>query len=72
MLGFLLQWPTLLPLAMFPTLVFMYVRLARLEEREALAEFGPAYEQYMREVSAFIPRIGSFTRLSKTDAAGRK
>ncbi len=48
MFGFLLQWPTLLTLAMFPILVFMYVRLARTEEREALAEFGPAYERYMR------------------------
>lgn len=72
MLGFLLQWPTLLTLAMFPILVFMYVRLARMEERETLAEFGPAYEQYMREVPAFIPRLSSFTRLSKPDAAGRK
>src|SRR5262245_43890378 len=28
MLGFLLQWPTIPTLAMFPILVFMYVRLA--------------------------------------------
>jgi protein-S-isoprenylcysteine O-methyltransferase Ste14 len=57
MFGFLLQWPTLLTLAMFPVLVFMYVRLARAEEREALAEFRPAYERYMRDVPAFIPRL---------------
>jgi protein-S-isoprenylcysteine O-methyltransferase Ste14 len=57
MFGFLLQWPTLLTLAMFPVLVFMYVRLARAEEREALAEFGPAYERYMRDVPTFIPRF---------------
>lgn len=72
MLGILLQWPTLLTLAMFPILVFMYVRLAHTEEREALAEFGPAYEQYMREVPALIPRLGSLPRLSKPDAAVRK
>ena len=29
MFGFLLQWPTILTLAMFPVLVWMYVRLAR-------------------------------------------
>jgi protein-S-isoprenylcysteine O-methyltransferase Ste14 len=57
MFGFLLQWPTLLTLAMFPVLVFMYARLARAEEHEALAKFGPAYERYMREVPAFIPRF---------------
>jgi protein-S-isoprenylcysteine O-methyltransferase Ste14 len=57
MFGFLLQWPTLLTLAMFPVLVFMYVRLAIAEEREALAEFGPTYAQYMRNVPAFIPHF---------------
>ena len=55
MFGFLLQWPTLLTLAMFPVLVFMYVRLARSEERESLAEFGDVYRVYMEEVPAFIP-----------------
>lgn len=58
MFGFLLQWPTLLTLAMFPVLVFMYVRLARAEERESLAEFGSDYERYMRDVPGFIPRLG--------------
>ena len=57
MFGFLLQWPTLLTLAMFPVLVFMYTRLARTEEREALAEFGDAYKVYMARVPRFIPRI---------------
>jgi len=57
MFGFLLQWPTILTLAMFPILVFMYLRLARTEEREALTEFGPIYEDYARDVPAFIPRL---------------
>ncbi len=58
MFGFLLQWPTILTLAMFPVLTFMYVRLARTEERDAIAEFGEAYKQYMAEVPGFIPRLG--------------
>lgn len=58
MLGFLLQWPTLLTLVMFPVLAFMYVRLARAEEREALVTFGPLYANYMRDVPGFIPRLG--------------
>ncbi len=56
MFGFLLQWPTLLTLAMFPVLVLMYVRLARSEERDALAAFGTEYRRYMAEVPAFLPR----------------
>ena len=50
-------------LAMFPVLVFMYLRLARAEERETLAEFGEDYARYMRQVPGFIPRI--------TDLIGR-
>ena len=57
MFGFLLQWPTLLTLVMFPVLVFMYVRLARTEERETIREFGDQYRAYMENVPAFIPRL---------------
>ena len=57
MFGFLLLWPTILTLAMFPVLVWMYVRLARQEEREALATFGDAYARYAAEVPGFIPRL---------------
>jgi|SRR5579859_498328 len=58
MFGFLLQWPTLLTLVMFPILVTMYVKLAHHEEREALAEFGEPYAHYMATVPAFLPRCG--------------
>lgn len=56
MVGFLLQWPTLITLAMFPILVFMYVKLAHREEREVLAEFGEAYARYAAVTPEFIPR----------------
>ncbi len=57
MLGFLVQWPTLVTVIMFPILIYMYVRLARREERESLVEFGDSYRFYMREVPAFFPRM---------------
>jgi protein-S-isoprenylcysteine O-methyltransferase Ste14 len=57
--GFLLQWPTILTLAMYPVLVLIYVRLAYREERDALAEFGGEYREYMEEVPAFFPRLGA-------------
>lgn len=59
MLGFLIQWPTLLTLAMFPLLVWMYVRLARAEERDAIEEFGDEYRRYADATPPFIPRFGS-------------
>ncbi|WP_199884096.1 methyltransferase family protein [Anaerosinus massiliensis] len=56
MTGFLLQWPTLLTVLMYPILVVMYIRLARLEERESRAYFGEVYEQYQAVTPGFIPR----------------
>ncbi len=62
MFGFLLQWPTVLTLAMFPVLAYMYVRLARSEEREIAAGFGEQYARYAAETPAFIPRLGAASR----------
>lgn len=54
--GFLLQWPTLITLVLYPVFLWAYARLARREEHDSLARFGEAYAAYMREVPAFIPR----------------
>ena len=62
MLGFLLQWPTLVTLMMFPILVTMYVKLARREETEVLEEFGMEYRRYMNSTPAFIPHLGANQR----------
>jgi protein-S-isoprenylcysteine O-methyltransferase Ste14 len=58
LLGFLLQWPTLLTLVMFPVLLVMYGRLAVTEEAEMRARFGAEYERYAAQTPRFIPRIG--------------
>ena len=55
MLGFLVQWPTLLTLAMFPVLVWMYVRLARAEEREVATEFGDEWRQWAARTPSWVP-----------------
>jgi len=57
MFGFLLQWPTILTLAMFPVLTAMYVKLARTEERDSRAAFCDAYDRYAAEVPGFIPKL---------------
>ena len=58
MFGFLLQWPTLITLIMFPIMATVYVRLAHREEAEVRAEFGPAWDEYAAKTSGFIPRPG--------------
>lgn len=55
MLGFLVQWPTVPTLMMFPVLAWIYVRLARREEEEALAEFGEQYARYAENTPRFLP-----------------
>jgi protein-S-isoprenylcysteine O-methyltransferase Ste14 len=62
MLGFLVQWPTVLTLVMFPILVVMYVRLAQREEREVLKAFGETYARYAANTPAFFPRLGHVSR----------
>ncbi|MBI3344028.1 MAG: isoprenylcysteine carboxylmethyltransferase family protein [Gammaproteobacteria bacterium] len=62
MFGFLLQWPTLLTVLMFPVLTWMYLRLARREENEMRAAFGEQYASYAATTPAFFP---SLSRLVK-------
>lgn len=57
MFGFLVQWPTIVTLILFPILVAVYARLAIREERESLAAFGDAYAKYRAAVPAFVPRF---------------
>ena len=57
MTGVLLQWPTIVTLAMFPVLVFMYWRLARREEEDAREAFGDAYRRYEENTPAFLPKF---------------
>ncbi|HEX7747021.1 MAG TPA: isoprenylcysteine carboxylmethyltransferase family protein [Micromonosporaceae bacterium] len=55
-IGFLLQWPTIPTLVMFPILVLVYTRLARAEEREVAARFGDAWHDYATRTPGFVPR----------------
>lgn len=57
MFGFLLQWPTIPTLVMFPILLFVYVKLAHREELNAIAEFGDEYRIYMKSTPAWIPNL---------------
>ena len=56
MIGFLLQWPTIPTLLMFPVLVYVYRRLAISEEHATRELFGPAWDAYAARTPRFIPR----------------
>tara|TARA_R110002111_G_scaffold151735_4_gene218466 strand:- start:579 stop:1256 length:678 start_codon:yes stop_codon:yes gene_type:complete len=55
--GFLVQWPTILTVLMAPILLYAYVHLARVEERRAITKFGQAYQDYARKTPAFFPQL---------------
>lgn len=57
MFGFLLQWPTLITLVMFPILVVVYWRLSLSEEHQVRALFCEEYERYATSVPRFFPRL---------------
>lgn len=65
MFGFLIQWPTLLTILMFPILVWVYTRLALREERQAIEEFGEEYTNYAKFTPAFIPRLVNINSVGK-------
>lgn len=58
--GFLLQWPTLITLLMAPILIIRYIRLARQEEKEMESKFGVIYQNYKKDTSGFFPSIKNF------------
>nr|NIP30813.1 isoprenylcysteine carboxylmethyltransferase family protein [Candidatus Dadabacteria bacterium]NIQ15286.1 isoprenylcysteine carboxylmethyltransferase family protein [Candidatus Dadabacteria bacterium] len=57
MFGFLLQWPTIITVIMFPILVVMYWRLAKKEEFDSKKRFGKSWDEYASRVPAFIPSL---------------
>jgi protein-S-isoprenylcysteine O-methyltransferase Ste14 len=67
MVGFLLQWPTLPTLVMFPILVVVYRRLAIREERDIAAAFGAEWDAYAAATPRFIPRRGRSDPVVPTD-----
>jgi len=55
--GMMIEWVTLPLLILYPVMIRVYVRLAKKEEQDMLAEFGNEYREYMKETKMFIPFI---------------
>ncbi len=63
--GFLIQWPTLITMLLFPFLVRMYYGLAMKEEKDVEKIYGQVYEEYRKNVPAFIPKRRVFSQYQK-------
>ena len=51
--GWLMGWPTIITVVFSSILIFMYVRVCILEEREVL-KLIPEYQEYKKRVPFFI------------------
>lgn len=67
MFGFLLQWPTIPTVVMFPILVAVYINLANKEEAKVISEFGDEYLAYMSKTPAWIPNFSIKTEEKKNE-----
>ena len=72
MFGFLLQWPTLLTLLMFPILLVMYARLAITEEAEMREQFGAEFDAYAARTPCFFPSVRKRQAVVREVAAPRR
>jgi len=56
-LGWILHWPSVITLILWPVLVAAYVWLAKREEQHVIAEFGDAYLDYASRTPRFLPSL---------------
>lgn len=59
-IGFLIQWPTLLTVIMAPILIFAYVRLSRFEEAVVQQKFNQTYLSYAAITPMFFPAMNQW------------
>ncbi len=58
LLGSMINWPTLMTMLTLPLLWFVYLKLAKSEEEDAITEFGDNYREYMDRTGRFLPSFG--------------
>jgi len=55
--GWILHYPSLITLILWPILIMAYIWLARHEERQSIEEYGDAYIRYAKGTKRFIPFV---------------
>lgn len=68
-IGFLIQWPTLLTVIMAPILIFAYVHLAFTEEKNMQQIIGQQYIDYANRLPAFIPPLNKWVKFVRAQPA---
>jgi steroid 5-alpha reductase family enzyme len=58
LLGSIINWPTIVTILTLPILWWVYLRLARSEEQDAIETHGDRYREYMSRTGRFVPGVG--------------
>lgn len=56
-LGWILHWPSIVTLILWPVLIGAYVWLAKQEEKQFVEEAGVGYIEYAKQTKRFIPFV---------------
>ena len=67
--GFMIQWPTLATLLLWPFVIALYVKLAKKEEQDVLHAYPEEYRVYMARTPRFFPQLFGKQRVKKRDSA---
>jgi len=70
--GFLIQWPTLLTVIMAPILIFAYVHLAYYEEKNMRQQVGQEYLDYTNSLPAFFPPVSQWMEFLKAKSKSNR
>ena len=70
-LGWLIHWPTIPTVIMWPILVIMYYKLAKKEEKEMEKTFGERFLLYKKKVPMLIPKMKEFGSRGKITKRSR-
>jgi len=55
--GWLIHWPTIPGIILWPILIVMYIRLSKREEQYLADRFGEEYSEYAERIPMLIPRL---------------
>lgn len=71
-LAFMIQWPTLATLLLWPFVIVMYVKLAKKEEQDVLRAYPEKYSAYMEHTPMFFPKLFGGRKAGSLDFACRQ
>lgn len=65
-IGFLLQWPTIITILMAPFMIIRYVVLAHVEDKRMMDEHPRLFQRYRQLTPGFFPSVASIVKVIRS------